>query len=548
MRNLLLIILALLLLSSKVQAQLILDNNEKLFATAKLWGFMKYYHPNVAKGKFDWDNQLIEILPSIEQATTKEELSSIYLKWIESLGDIELCKKCIQLEDKREYFNKNFDLSWIFNDKLFTNELSEKLIFIEQNRFQGKHYYVAFNGKPPVLRITNEKSYPQFDWTNKTLRLLSLFRYWNIIEYFYPHKYQIDTDWDDVLVQMLPKFGTPNSEIEYHLAMLELVVKIDDSHGFFTTDNLVSHFGEKQIPAAFSIIDNKLIINYLYDDSLAQVNDLKVGDMITKVENVDVGELISQRLKYIYGANNGAKIKYSFNKILNGSSDSIKVEIVRNGQKEVRNLLRYTFDQFHFSTEVRKSWEVMDNNIGYINLGIIDKKDLTQALEELINAQSMILDLRGYPKEFYGHILRNYFGAINTSIARQINADLNYPGKYILTEQNFNKAEPKYKGQVIVLVNERTQSRAEYMALWLQNGYNVTTIGSRTAGAGGIMIDMDFVGGFNSYFTSSGIFYPDMSPIQREGVKIDLIVTPTIEGMINGKDEVLDKAIEITLK
>ena len=59
MRNLLLAILAVLLLSSRVRSQIILDENEKLFATAKVWGFLKYYHPSVAKGEFDWDSQLI---------------------------------------------------------------------------------------------------------------------------------------------------------------------------------------------------------------------------------------------------------------------------------------------------------------------------------------------------------------------------------------------------------------------------------------------------------------------------------------------------------
>ncbi|WP_166638517.1 hypothetical protein [Maribacter spongiicola] len=27
----------------------------KLVTTAKVWGFLKYYHPEVANGKFNWD-------------------------------------------------------------------------------------------------------------------------------------------------------------------------------------------------------------------------------------------------------------------------------------------------------------------------------------------------------------------------------------------------------------------------------------------------------------------------------------------------------------
>ncbi len=545
MRYLIIVTTAIFFLSSKTPQEEFLNDHEKLYATAKIWGFLKYYHPNVANGKFDWDKELLEILPSIEQASTKEELSAIYLTWIESLGKVKPCKSCSDLEESAHLFNKNFDLGWIVNDRLFTDQLSVRLKYIEQNRFSGNHHYLSFKGSPPVLSLTNEKSYPDFAWTNKPLRLLSFFRYWNTIEYFYPHKYQMDTDWDEVFFQMLPKFYSPTSDIDYHLAMLELVVKIDDSHGYFTSDLIVAYFGDKQIPAAFTIIENQVVITYLVNDSLANLNDIKVGDIITKIDDQPVEQIISQNLKYIYGANSGAKTKYSYNKILHGSTDSVNVEIIRNGQKEVKTLLRYSYDQLKPSVYVQKPWELMDNNIGYINLGKIGREDLFKALEELTNTQSIILDLRGYPKKFYGNILGNFFGRRNMVSSIKINPDLSYPGKFIASNQTKKLVDSKYKGQVILIVNSWTQSMAEYTALSVQHGYNVTTIGSQTSGAGGVMIPSEFIGGYTSYFTSSGIFYPDMHPLQREGVKIDIEVKPTIEGITNGTDELLKKAIEL---
>lgn len=35
-----------------------LTEEQKLVATCKVWGFLKYYHPLVAAGKFNWDEQL----------------------------------------------------------------------------------------------------------------------------------------------------------------------------------------------------------------------------------------------------------------------------------------------------------------------------------------------------------------------------------------------------------------------------------------------------------------------------------------------------------
>ncbi|MCC9165400.1 S41 family peptidase [Pontibacter harenae] len=543
MKNIILIFLGLLISCKTASAQNNLSETEKLAATAKIWGFLKYYHPNVAKGKLDWDNQLLAILPSIEKASSKEELSGIYLTWIESLGGIKLCKKC-QSNAKSELFDKNFNLTWFENNSVFTKELTEKLKFIEQNRFQGKPHYVTTEGRSSMLVITNEKSYDNFDWTNKPLRLLSLFRYWNTIEYFYPHRYQLDTEWDEVLSQMLPKFSSPSSELDYHLAMLELVVKIDDSHGYFTSDILEEHFGLKQIPAAFKIIDDQIVITGIYDNSLAELNDIKTGDIISKVEGIEVAEVLKQNLKYVNGSNYNTKLKYAFSKVLNGSSDSVDVEINRGGETKVRKLARYTSDQFQYGAN-RKAWEILQNNIGYINLGIINGKELTTILNSLVSTKAIIIDLRSYPKEYFGNRFRDFLGAKNAVVVKQIKPDYTYLGKYVLSDQTIiPKSDPKFKGKVVVLVNEYTQSRAEYTAMWIQNGYNVTTVGSQTAGAGGVMIRQKFVGGYESYFTSSGIFYPDMSPLQREGVKVDIEVRPTLQGVIAGKDEVLEKAIE----
>ena len=37
-----------------------LSNNqiEDLHVLGMIWGFLKYYHPNIASGMFNWDNEL----------------------------------------------------------------------------------------------------------------------------------------------------------------------------------------------------------------------------------------------------------------------------------------------------------------------------------------------------------------------------------------------------------------------------------------------------------------------------------------------------------
>lgn len=87
-----------------------ISETEKRYTTAKLWGFLKYYHPEVASGKRNWDKELFETIEKTASAKDKKELSSIYLTWIESLGPVTICKKCDK-PSKKNYLDKNFDLS-----------------------------------------------------------------------------------------------------------------------------------------------------------------------------------------------------------------------------------------------------------------------------------------------------------------------------------------------------------------------------------------------------------------------------------------------------
>lgn len=45
--------------------------------------------------------------------------------------------------------------------------------------------------------------------------------------------------------------------------------------------------------------------------------------------------------------------------------------------------------------------------------------------------------------------------------------------------------------------------------------------------------------------TGLGIYYPDGRETQRIGIEPDIIVRPTIEGIREGRDEVMEKALEV---
>ncbi len=207
-----------------------LSETQKLAATCKVWGFLKYYHPKVANGEFNWDNQLFEVLPKIEQAKNKEEFSLVLENWIISLGEIKKVEPIIQPKDTL-YFDKNFDLSWIDKNKNLSKNLSKKLRFIERNRHQGKQHYVhVFHANQISIK---KEDFSTYNYESKNERILGMFMYWNLIEYFFPNKYLMDIKWDKTLEEMLPNFIEAKNEVGFFLAFQKLTVRLNDSHVVF---------------------------------------------------------------------------------------------------------------------------------------------------------------------------------------------------------------------------------------------------------------------------------------------------------------------------
>jgi C-terminal processing protease CtpA/Prc len=526
------------------------NETEKLSSLCKIWGFLKYYHPNVARGEYNWDEQLLTILPKVEQANSKEELSKIYLDWIETLGTVKVCKSCTDV-NKKEYFDKNFDLSWTQNTETFTDELTKKLKYIENNRFQGENHYVSTVSPKIVLmkslgivEITNEPKYENFEFPEQNYRLLCLFRYWNIVEYFYPYKYLTDQNWNDVLSEMIPKFKDAKNATEYQLAIKETAVKLDDTHTYTNTAVTNAFFGRKFIPVSFKIIDNKAVITRFLDDSLAKVDDLRIGDVIEKVDDKTINEILQEKLKYIHGSNYNTKLRNTYWVIFNGSTDSVKISLSRNGILSDKIIHRYFYKDFKPKKEIKEKYKIVDGNIGYINTAApIEMSDIEKMMSDLKSTKAIIIDMRISLSQ-PNLIARRLFQK-NIEFAKFTEPDLSYPGRFTWKIPNIISPikNEYYSGKVMILVNESTQSVSEYFTMLLQKGDNVTTIGSQTAGADGNTNDIEFIG-FKTLMTGLGVYYPDGTETQRKGVKVDIEVRPTIKGIQEGKDEVLERAIE----
>jgi C-terminal processing protease CtpA/Prc len=543
-------ILLLLIITQTAFSNIKITETQKLATTCKVWGFLKYYHPNVADGIKNWDEQLFIILPQIEKAQTKEEFSTILEKWIVSQGEVKGYKTS-KPDPKVDYFTKNLNLKWIDDSKVFSKTLSEKLKFIEENRYQGKQYYVQYDrDSGSLLNFNNEVKYPAFKWTDKNLRLLTLFRYWNYVEYFFPYKYQMDQKWDISLDEMLSKFSDPASEIDFVLAIREIVTKLNDSHASFGSFKMYEYFGDKWMSVMIKIIDEKAVVTSFQNDSLAKIDDFKIGDVITKIDGKTIAQIIKENKKYAEGSNESAILNNFYWAIVMGKSITAEIEFIREEKTSIKTIKRYPYQDLKIQFPEKEKWNVLADNVGYVNMGYLKEADVPLMMEKLKNTKAIVFDIRNYPQST-NYAIAEYLNPEPKEFVKFLDPDLSFPGRYIWRNEiiTCGKINPDYyKGKVVLLVNEKSISHSEFTAMCLQVTPNATIIGNQTAGADGGNARFQIIKGFQTSFTCYGVFYPNKKETQRIGIVPDIEVKQTIKGIQEGKDEVLDEAIRFINK
>jgi C-terminal processing protease CtpA/Prc len=167
----------------------------------------------------------------------------------------------------------------------------------------------------------------------------------------------------------------------------------------------------------------------------------------------------------------------------------------------------------------------------------------------LQKSKAMIIDLRNYPKGTMYHVSR-FLNPKQATFSKLTKPDFTYPGTFDSTYHMYTGRVNKefYKGKVLILVNEETQSQAEFSTMILQTAPQATVVGSQTAGADGDICWLPLPGGYRTAFSGLGVYYPDGRETQRIGIVPDIEVHPTIQGIREGRDEVLEKALKLAIQ
>ncbi len=561
MKKLLLIIAILISTISLQQAngQIPDDTDGRLYRLCKTWGYFKYF--NQHKCELKWDTLLNTTINEVLLATSNSEFNAALMNMFSKVGTNSLPATTYADPDT----NINVDNSWI-DDPVFSQQVRDYLdtfslyifpdtstCFIKFNDYQtpGYYGYIDFRNDPLSMPI---------DYSNEANRLTTMFYYWNVINYFFPYRNIMDVPWDSTLLDFIPLIRAVTSSNDFDVNFLKLATRINDSHGNFTeSDYLTNYFwGGIYLPRIyFTRVDTLCVVTKVYN-----IPGVSPGDILTHLKGIPIREIEDSLALYIPASTPAALYRDMYYQMMFGQSNtSISFTLLDSNNNPysvdaTRSFSIYTWFTWFQTTGITSSYFITTCGYGYVNMWWLMPDEVEGMYNAFKDAPAIIFDIRYYPYVGLGELAPLFFPEpiISTiwhdpALMNPDSANHYYlPGWYYLGNDHDNfppwsNPDP-YSGNVYILVNEQTQSAAEYMCQYFSYHPNSKVLGTQTAGADGNFSELYLSNSLYTSFTSLGWYYADGYQQQRNGVKIDTIVSPTVAGIRQGRDEILEAAFD----
>ncbi|WP_409267850.1 S41 family peptidase [Massilia sp. BHUDP2] len=519
---------------------------ENLAVTGKVWGFLKYHHPAVTAGQHRWDGALLDILPAILAAENRQAADAILQRWIVKFGPVADCDPCASLD--QQDFQLLPNLKWLDDTRLLNPELRKELKEVYRKRSAGKQYYVSLAPGVENPVFDNEPDYKDLRFPDAGFQLLSLFRLWNIIEYWAPYRDQLDEDWDKVLRESIAPVALAQDRASHELAMIALIARIHDTHtNLWSSLQVRPPVGRCHLPVRVRFIEGRAMVSAHLGEDAAAATGLKIGDTIEAIGGVPVDTLLQSWKPYFAASNEPTRLRDMGAVLTKGDCGPVQLTVRQDKGPMEMSLTRVPRKDLKIPTtndRAGDTFQLLGKDVAYIKLSSIKSADIPGYMEKAAHTKGLVIDIRNYPSAFVPFALGQYLVDKPTPFARFTVGDLGNPGgfKWGKVVALYPQAA-RYAGKVMILVDDISQSQSEYTAMALRAAPRARVVGSTTAGADGNASWIPLPGGLRTMISGIGVFYPDKRPTQRIGIVPDIEVKPTIAGIRAGRDEVLEAAI-----
>jgi C-terminal processing protease CtpA/Prc len=409
-------------------------------------------------------------------------------------------------------------------------------LYADERGTLGKTQEYSFD---TLVSDLTTKDFGDLTANNRFVRLADVIIAWNVFQHFYPYFDVADVDWDRELTNALESALSDESEGDFFYTLSRLVAKLQDGHGNVYNNVWMQQAG---LPIKVDWIENQVVVTVSQDPIHFQK-----GDIILEIDGIKAEKALRNVEEFISGSPQWKRWK-SLNRFAYGEQrTTVKLKLKR-GKEELEMEIERDF-KGNLTESEKPNIEELENDVFYVNLDKASWAEINAKIDDLAKAKGVIFDLRGYPNGNH-QIICHLLETNDTSDAWMQIPLFVYPDQenivgYQKMGWGLVAKEPHIAGKAVFIIYGGCISYAESFMSFIEHYKLAEIVGQPTAGTNGNINSFILPGGFRIIWTGMKVLKHDGSQHHLIGIKPTVPVERTIQGVIEGRDEFLEKAIEV---
>jgi len=547
-----------------IKAASITDHGlQNLEAFAHIYGLVRWFHPSGAATTINWDNFSISAIPKVEAARSTEELVEVLQETflpvapslqlqIGTLNDEELAGATATPVVRWEHFGLGGS-GRFYHSNLIEHDKNKTLPSITRTLANGVTFRLPLavprdneaSGPSPASLTSDKPANWIASGFDRTTRLASVIKAWAILSHFYPYWDVVDVDWNATLTPALADAAIAPDDMAFRITLQRLVAGIQDGHGFVT----YADENNAVLPIDWTWVDEQLVVTAVSQDT----DSAAPGMIVETIDGVSISVAAKQEMGLVSGSEQHKRSSV-LTRLRRGRPDApVSLTLTEGHQEPQRLNLRYSSEGFNLEARQSRPPVVSElrSDVLYVDLTRINQQELDLAMVRLSTAGGVIFDLRGYPRsaglDWLRALLGNPVRSQRFQVPRIVKpyGDQQYPSD---DGWELNPVGPKVVENAVFLTDARAISYAETILSIVKANQIGMIVGTPTAGANGNIAGTYLPGGYGLIFTGMQVTNRDGTPHHLIGVVPDRLVKPTVGGIREGRDEVLNAGLQTLLE
>lgn len=398
-------------------------------------------------------------------------------------------------------------------------------------------------------------------------RVEAFTRLWSMVKFNFANFDLVPgLNWDNVLPEYLPKVMRDQSNDEYILLLQECIGRLKDGH-----TSIGSSWGNGLLsacpPLRIHSVGGKAIVTEIAETEEIKASGIKLGDEITHVDGRPVQELLKKDIHpYISASTPQGRDLEAYPRILQGPAESrvsLSIKTPEGAFRKV-SLTRKSGGLALLPRSTPQSdLEYRDLGVGfvYVALNSFSNREIVQMFnkkfKEVSRAKGLLIDVRknhggssGYGHQIIARLIDKAIPATRWKTPQYRAAFRAWGRDEQWYDGGSKMIDPEttepFLGPVVVLIGPETNSAAEDFVVPLHAAGRATIVGQKSRGSTGQPLRFSFLDGkIRGRVCTKRDTYPDDREFVGVGIIPDKEVHPTVEDIINDRDAVLEKGIEV---